>query len=208
MNYGQFKNRVLKLLNQYSVAGQTVAPTYNNQQDYLNRIPSLTNDAMREIAMTARKIPMLLDLATLEPEDLGETLRYELPDDFYAFQSGGTTITTTDGIVLHTNVYSYQGRKYLLVPKREDGAYTITYYRYPAMLPDKPDEDTELDNEPDTHDAAAFYVAAFLVIHDDSFLFSSFYNKYEDKLAKTGPGVSTEVKSVGDAYGVVGTPGV
>ena len=39
MTFEQVQNQVLKLLNQYSVAGALVAPAYNNQQDYLNRVP-------------------------------------------------------------------------------------------------------------------------------------------------------------------------
>ena len=45
-----------------------------------------------------------------------------------------------------------------------------------------------------------FYVAAFLVVHDDSFLFASFYNKFEDKLAKMSAGLSVEARSVDDVY--------
>ena len=57
MTYEQVKNQTLKLLNQYSVAGNKVEGSYNNQADYLKRIPELVNDAMVEIATTARKIP-------------------------------------------------------------------------------------------------------------------------------------------------------
>ena len=84
----------------------------------------------------------------------------------------------------------------------EDGAfYTITYYRYPKLLDAKPKAEDELDNVPETHYAVPFYVAAFLVLDDDSFKFASLYNKYEDKLEKMGAGVSAEAKPVADAYG-------
>ena len=45
MKYGELRDQVLKLLNQYTVAGAPVAETYNNQADYLKRIPSFANDA-------------------------------------------------------------------------------------------------------------------------------------------------------------------
>lgn len=203
MTFEQVQNQVLKLLNQYSVAGTLVAPAYNNQQDYLNRVASLANDAVMEIATTARKIPATLDLSTLTGENAGDWVRYELPDDFYQFKTGDTLLTTDDGRLLHTNRYTLSGKKYLLVPKREieeGSSYTITYYRYPKLLSEKPAPTDELDNEPETHYAVPFYVAAFLVIHDDSFLFASFYNKFEDKLAKMSAGLSVEAHSVDDVY--------
>ena len=208
MNYGQMEGRVLRLLNQYSVAGAPVASSYNNQQDYLNRIPGLVNDAMMEIATSARKIPALLRLCASDAEDLGQTLRFALPQDFYQFKTGDTFQLTEDGRLLHTNRYGLQGKQYLLVPKAEldpGERVEITYYRYPALLPERPAAETELDNTPETHDAAAFYVAAFLVIHDDSFQFASFYNKYEDKLAKMDRGLSVEMapwEAETDNYGV------
>lgn len=203
MTFEQVQNQVLKLLNQYSVAGTLVAPAYNNQQDYLNRVASLANDAVMEIATTARKIPATLDLSTLTGEDAGDWVRYELPEDFYQFKTGDTLLTTDDGRLLHTNRYTISGKNYLLVPKREieeGSSYTITYYRYPKLLSEKPAPTDELDNEPETHYAVPFYVAAFLVIHDDSFLFASFYNKFEDKLAKMSAGLSVEAHSVDDVY--------
>lgn len=203
MTFEQVQNQVLKLLNQYSVAGALVAPAYNNQQDYLNRVASLANDAVMEIATTARKIPATLDLSTLGSEDAGDWVRYELPEDFYQFKTGDTLLTTDDGHLLHTNRYTISGQKYLLVPKREieeGSSYTITYYRYPRLLSDKPAPTDELDNAPETHYAVPFYVAAFLVIHDDNFLFASFYNKFEDKLAKMSAGLSVEARSVDDVY--------
>ena len=39
MTYGQLKADVLRLIHQYSIAGNKVATTYNNSEDYLNRIP-------------------------------------------------------------------------------------------------------------------------------------------------------------------------
>lgn len=203
MNYGQVRDQVLKLLNQYTIAGAMVESSYNNQQDYLNRIPTLVNDALLEIATTARKIPALLTLSDLPSEEIGDEVRYELPQDFYQFVSG-SVVRTQEGRTLHTNCYALQGRQMLLVPKEEAGNYTIVYYRYPHLLPEKPDDKDTLDNEPETHYAIPFYVAAFLVDHDEPFLCALFNNKYEDKLAKMGPGVTAEVKQTGDVYGFFG----
>lgn len=204
MTYGQVKDRVLQLLNQYTVAGTPVASSYNNQQDYLNRIPALVNDAVMEIATTAKKIPVTMTLLiTEEQPTLGNMYVVEMPDDFFQFKTGDTLVTTTDGHLFHTNNYMIRGKKHLLIPKHEievGKTYYITYYRYPNLLAIPPADTAELDNDPDTHYAVPFYVAAYLVIHDDSFLYASFYNKYEDKLAKLSVGISAEVHPVDDVY--------
>jgi len=193
----------LQLLNQYSVAGSLVAESYNNQQDYILRIPSLVNDAVMEISTTARKIPTTLRLGELPWVDLGREVEYKLPEDFYQFVSG-SVVRTVDGRTLHTNICTQRERKYLRVPKEEAGDYEVSYYRYPQLLPDSPADTDVLDNEPETHYAVPFYVAAHLVAHDEAFLYQAFYNKYEDKLAKMGPGVSAEVRGVADSYGFFG----
>ena len=207
MTYGQIQAQILKLLNRYSMAGKLIPGSYNNQQDYLSRIPGLVNDAMLEIATTTGKIPAVMDLDTLEWEAMGALRRYTLPEDFFQFRSGDSLLRTAGGTVLHTNRYTLQGRSYLLVPPAEldrGGHCELGYYRYPVLLEERPEADTELDNTPETHEAAAFYAAAFLALHDDSYVFARLYDKYEDKLQKLGPGRSAEVRSVEGVWGNYG----
>lgn len=199
MNYGQVRDQVLKLLNQYTRAGAQVEPSYNNQQDYLNRIPALVNDAMMEIATTARKIPATISLDALPSQVLGEEVRYQLPESFWQFLSG-SVVTTREGRTLHTNCFTLQGRRYLLLPREEAGSCTITCYRYPELLPDKPSDTHQLDNAPETHYAIPFYVASYLVAGEDNFLCALFYNKYEDKLSKMNQGLTAQVRPVADRY--------
>lgn len=199
MTYGQVRDQILKLLNQYTIAGAAVEPSYNNQQDYLERIPGLVNDAMTEIATTARKIPAMLSLNDLEGETVGDLVRYALPRDFYQFISG-SVVRTGNGGLLRTNCYTIQGRKYLVLPKEEAADCTVTYYRYPVLLGDKPKDTDELDNEPETHYAVACYVAGHLLAHDDLALSALYHNAYEDKLNKMSQGVEMEVRPVEDVY--------
>ena len=204
MTYGWVQNQVLKLLNQYSIAGTGVPTTYNNQADFINRIPSLVNDAIMEIATTVKKIPASVELTSLYCDEVGEYKRYRLPQNFYQFQSG-SIIRTADGQRLHTNRYRIEGRDYVLIPKDEAGDYTINYYRYPTLVPESASASTDpdkirLDNTEETHMAIPFYVASFLLADSDAFRCSLFYNKYEDKLAKMSEGISVEVTPVEDAY--------
>lgn len=48
--YGDIKRFTLELIDQYSAAGETVSPAYNNQADYIGRIPNLINAALTQIA--------------------------------------------------------------------------------------------------------------------------------------------------------------
>lgn len=71
----QAQNMAIQLMDQYSVAGNLVAQTYNNQKDYLLRVPLLVNDAQNYIATTAKKIPAELRItqAVLPNELSGDT---------------------------------------------------------------------------------------------------------------------------------------
>ena len=200
MNYGQVRDATLKLLNQYTVAGERVAESYNNQDDYIKRIPTLVNDAMMEIATTTRKILSTLNLGELPQEEVNKhQVSYILPEDFYQLVSG-SVVTSEEGHILHTNQYTVLGRKCLIVPKKEAGNYTISYYRYPTLLDEDPADTDALDNEPETHYAIPFYVAAYLVDHDDMSLAALFNNKYEDKLSKLSAGVYAETHPTKDVY--------
>lgn len=200
MTYGQVRDHVLMLLNQYTIAGSAVEPSYNNQQDYLARIPALVNDAMMEIATTARKLPAVLPLAGLPREEVGEEVRIPLPADFYQLVSGSVA-RLKNGRTVHTNCCAVQGRQYLLLPRDTAEDCVLTYWRYPNLLPEQPGDAAQLDNLPETHYAIPFYVASFLVSHDDPFLCSLFYNKYEDKLSKMSSGRTAEIAPVADCYG-------
>jgi hypothetical protein len=199
MTYKEVREHVLKLLNQYTSAGTLVPEAYNNQADYLDRIPSFINAAVLEIATTVRKIPEQLDLDILPREDLGEHYRFQLPADFYQFKSGDTVVTE-DGRVLHTNQYMMLGQRYLIMPKEEAEDCRVIYYRYPYLPEGKPDDAAVLDNVPETHYAVPFYVAALLVAHDDAFLCSLFMNKYTDKLQNMTPDITAEARATEDAY--------
>lgn len=199
MTYQFVKEQTLRLLNRLTMAGAPVSPVYNNQQDYLSRIPGLINDAMLEIATTVRKLPVLFRPDPNTAEDLGRELRIAMPDDFFQFQSGGTVLLDT-GRLLSINAVRTQGRTFLLIPKQLIGGCTVVYYRYPRLLPDNPADETELDGTPETHYALPYYAAAMLAAHDDPYLCSLLMNRYTDKLQKLLPDITAEPAAVQDAY--------
>ena len=199
MKYADIKRAVLSHINQYTMAGAQVAQTYNNQADYLNRIPVLLNEALVNIRTLVKPIPVVLPLENGEP--YGGMMRYELPTDFWSLRSGGVSVIR-DGKFRKTNQYRLQGKKYILVP--EDGSYTVEYYRYPVQLPlDNTLTDSyELDEDPEVIQAATYYASAYLVLQEDEFAYATLYNDYESRLGRISPGVTAEVQPIEDSYGI------
>ena len=62
MTYAEIKRQTLELANMYSIAGEPVPGSYNNQQDYLNRIPSLINTALVNIRTLVKRDPVIAPL--------------------------------------------------------------------------------------------------------------------------------------------------
>ena len=198
MKYADIKREVLSHINQYTMAGAVVAPSYNNQADYLNRIPVLVNEALVNIRTLVKPEPVLYPLEG--GEAYGGMVRYRLPEDFWHLCSGGVSVIR-DGKFRRSNDYRVLAGRYLLVP--EEGRYTAEYFRYPEQLPlDKTlTEDYELREDPEVIQTATYYAAAYLVLQEDEFAFASLYNDYESRLGRISPGITAEVQTVEDAYG-------
>lgn len=201
MKYADIKREVLSHINQYTMAGSQVAPSYNNQADYLNRIPVLLNEALVNIRTLVKPIPVVLPLTGGEP--YGGMIRYELPTDCWTIKTGGVSVIR-DGRFRRTNQYRLQGRKYILVP--DDGEYTVEYYRYPVQLPlDSTLTDSyEVEEDPEVIQAATYYASAYLVLQEDEFAYATLYNDYESRLGRISPGITAEVQPVEDSYGTWG----
>lgn len=198
MNYGQLKADILRLINQYSVAGEKVAVTYNNQQDYINRMPALVNDALIYIATTARRLQEVAALS--EPEEMGNWLVYTLPEDHWQLCPSGVIYVDGNGELRRTSRYRMLGENRLAVPKPER-ALQVEYFRYPTLLREIPDDNDYIDCPVEAQSAVAFYVAAHLEIFDDPYIQATFYNEFENKLSRLGPVPVATVGTVEDAYG-------
>nr|MCR5665089.1 hypothetical protein [Oscillospiraceae bacterium] len=96
MTYGQLRRAVLRLLNADTLAGESVPLSYNNQADLVLAIPGLADDAMMQIATTARRIPASAALEDLEKRREGGSDVYLLPSDCWRLR-GRCPLRTAEG---------------------------------------------------------------------------------------------------------------
>ena len=199
MNYKWARDFALQLINQYSVAGVKVPETYNNQADYLVRIPKLLDDAQMYAATTAAPILVSEDLKNLRCDENGEWFTYTLPEDCWQICSGG--LIRYDGDTFQRfHRYHPVGENKIAVPRDLTGEVRVEYYRYPRMLGDTPKDEDELDNQRPVQMALPYYVAAQLVMQDDAFAFSALSNEFETRLARLTERPHTDIHVVEDVY--------
>lgn len=200
MTYGEVKKEALKLLDKYSVAGDIVSPSYNNQADYLARIPGLVNDALTYICTAVKRIPAEAMIIRDDCDELGGMYQYSFPSDFWQIQSGGMLVVK-NGEVSRFTGYIQIGNKKILFPKTLEGSLLFEYYRYPDQVDlTAPEDDYYLDCGLDIQTAIPYYVAAHLALQEDAFQYSTLYNEFETRLSRLTEGVRTESRSADDVY--------
>lgn len=181
MTYGEVRDRALKLVNQYSLAGAQIAESYNNQADYVMRVPELVDDAQMVIASGPRPIRESKVLERSQAKEYGEMLEYRLPGDLMQIAPGGLLVLDGERFYYESG-YAQPDDKRILLPRSITGTIRLEYYRRPRQItPDQEDAD-ELDNSPLTHNAIPYYVAAHLVLQDDAFAYSALYNEWQNQL--------------------------
>ena len=200
MTYGEIQRAVLELINQYSIAGETISPAYNNQSDYIHRIPNLINQALVRIRIGPRPEAVFRHLENGDVHtDSGITV-YRLPADFWALKSGGMT-RMERGTLRPTNRYWLRGRREIAVPTAEDEGYYCEYYRLPALLDADIAPGDPVAEDDEVVQAAILYAAAFLVLPDDTAAYEALFQEYEDRLSLLRLPVTAEVRPVEDVYG-------
>lgn len=212
MTIAQCKNAVFQLLNQYSIAGTVVPLSYNDQADDNNRMLNLINDAQMTIATTSRPIEAFytIDVPEKPIRERTKELEYIMPDNFIYALGIYFKPTFEDDDRWHRmpertidmDGYKWLSHRTLLIPDRPAGVWRIEYARYPQRYDATTNEDTVLDNEPDTHEAIPYYVASMIYIDENPYAYASLHNVWETKLTRLGykPAHATSTR-VTDVYG-------
>lgn len=203
MKFSDFQTLVLQHLDQYSVAGETVPNSYNNQADYTSRIAALANIALRTIATQSAPL-----LASFDPNadgfqgrtDIGNGYtKIRLPADFWKMSGQGLPCFASEDIYARNMHYQHISENEIVVRTRELPGLLITYYRYPRKLQGQPSE--VLDASESAADCASFYVAAELARQDSPYVYQSLYNEFEAMMARLKKPMITEMSRTEDVYG-------
>ena len=203
MKFSDFQTLVLQHLDQYSVAGETVPNSYNNQADYTSRIAALANIALRTIATQSAPL-----LASFDPNadgfqgrtDIGNGYtKIRLPADFWKMSGQGLPCFASEDSYARNMHYQHISENEIVVRTRELPGLLITYYRYPRKLQGQPSE--VLDASESAADCASFYVAAELARQDSPYVYQSLYNEFEAMMARLKKPMITEMSRTEDVYG-------
>ena len=199
MTYGEAKNAALQLINQYSIAGENIETSYNNQSDYIKRMPFLVNDAQVQIATYGKKIPESIELGYLYSEEHGRFTMYTMPDDFFEFR-GFNVLVFHDKWTERVPFVRTAGRNQFVVPTKLPDDAVVEYNRMPELLSATPNDTDYLDNTPDAQQLIPYFVAAHLVMGDDAYQHAALYNEYETRLSRLTTQRTWEVAEIHDAY--------
>lgn len=206
MTYGECRDLALNLIHQESIAGEVIPGSYNNQQDYLNKIPGLINAAQTDIATTTKPIPAWTTLGDLMCVEKHGNYVYTLPDDLWQRRGSGLIMPAPDrrsDYDLHFDRFNRVrmiGNNQIILTEKLPPETILEYYRYPVRMQNDPEEDDLLDNVLEAQEAVPYYVAAHIVMYDDAFLYATLQNEYTAKKEAMRDRPRTEVDHVVDVY--------
>ena len=204
MTYGEFKNRVLQLIFSYSIAGDTIELSYNNQVDYIKQIPGLLNSAQTYVYQI-KKFEDSIPMSYLAKEEFDTEDLYFLPDDCLTMKPGLIRPGwDPDGFPFSRyNRYRLFGGNKLLLPKGDAEKYhlILEYNKRGVPLPENVPDSYVLKNTDEVNEILPFYVAAFVVMYDDAFRYSALYNEFETRLGRLQPNQTyVELNTTMDVY--------
>lgn len=202
MDYQWARDFTLQLIDQYSVAGVKVPETYNNQADYVKRIPKLLDDAQVYAATTTACIRELEPLSAMPCDENGAWRVYTLPKNCWQICSSGLVRYDGDTFQRFHRYHPVGGNK-IAVPKDLTGELAVEYFRYPRLLGENPENTKELDNTMCVQMALPYYAAAYLLLQDDAYSHQRLKTEFEERLARLAERPHADVNLVENSYDAV-----
>lgn len=186
MNLGEIKNRVLKLINEYSDRGNLI-PKGNNF-DYLTRMNSFIDMAQSEISQQV-KIPALATFTS--SSESFNMATYTLPADLKELNS----IYFND-----MGFYDYYIIGNTLYYREYKGEFRISYYKYPEHINDLTPDALELDVCIEGQQIIPLYVASNLLLDEYPDMSDNLMAQYMARLMKLKPNQSS-ISTIVNVYG-------
>ena len=181
MTYAQCRRRALELIFSYSLNGTEIPSTYNDQADYINRIPALVNEAQMETATVYKPIAEMIAVSSLQHPVGAPANVFSLPNDCWKINDGGF-LNFAEGMERRVKGYTYLPNHRIYIPFDRADLF-LEYYRYPVELPDTPSDYAPLDNTVDAQECVPYYAAAHLVLYDDAYRYTALLNEYRRRCA-------------------------
>jgi len=203
MTYGELKNRVLQYIFSYTIAGDEIELSYNNQADYVKMIPGLLNSAQTYVYQV-KHFDDVIRLCDLPCDDIGGCDQYLLPEDCLKMKPG--LIWPQGGEFkpqfVRYNNYKLLGGNKLLVPHGMGDKLLMEFQRRGVPVAETVPDNYVLQNTDEVNEILPFYIAAFIVMYDDAFRYSALYNEFETRLQRLEPNPTyIEENEIFDAYG-------
>jgi len=203
MTYGELKERVLQLIFSYSIAGDEIELTYNNQADYVKQIPGLMGTVQSYIYQI-KTIEDSILLKDLDHEDMGEVWLYHLPDDCLRIKPGLIIPRGQhhEAVFIRDARYKLFGGDKMMVPKDVPDNAILEYEKRALPIPQNVPDNYVLKNPDEVNEIIPFYIAAYIVMYDDAFRYSALYNEFETRLQRLMMNPTyVETSEVADVYG-------
>ncbi|OCZ54312.1 hypothetical protein [Dehalobacter sp. TeCB1] len=175
MNYGQARDKTIKLLNSYSNAGNITPLTEGNVLDYTLRMPALFDASQIEIATTAKYIDAIHTVSQIASDDTSYT-EYTMPANFFRLVKVEKDFEKIP--------FLWRGKNKYAVKSDLDGDIDFFYYAYPATIPDSVADNYNFEIDEEAAQAMPYYVASQLLIDDpiNKTVSSKLYSMYQGKL--------------------------
>lgn len=181
MTYGDLRQFVMQLINQYSSCGVELTEDYNDQADYFVRIPGLYNAAMLELAAEAEPLKAVMHPAAEDVTEQQGFVLIRVPEDFLRMPGDGIPIRR-GGRMTREKRYYLVGADTVAMERDLYAGGILEYFRSPVRLTAAPEDTERLDGTVEMQTAAAYYIAAMLVMQDDAFAYAALRNEYDEKL--------------------------
>lgn len=166
-----------------------VIDSKNDFAEYRGLIPNTDDEEVKiifesDFPMSIRNVALYLATYETAEEVPAYRKRYyynmkELTEDFYQIDPKGIYYEGDYDSYLQTSEFWQEGTSTLILPRDQEGSYTIYYRAYPTEITTLTPENYELPLDPEVLAILPLYMASQLYKDDDNGIATSYRNEFE-----------------------------